>query len=104
MFIQDESSSQLPEQGELGEDEIILNHLKSTKGVLTYPVLRPDMKPEERKLWERRFALPNHPKVLIFPATKVSSSSSSMKKTMGRNENIQSSSYVLCINYACTLN
>ncbi|XP_021950634.1 uncharacterized protein LOC110847903 isoform X2 [Folsomia candida] len=79
----DESSSQLPEQGELGEDEIILNHLKSTKGVLTYPVLRPDMKPEERKLWERRFALPNHPKVLIFPATKVSSSSSSMKKTMG---------------------
>lgn len=59
-----------------------MKYIKAKPGGQTYPILTSDMKVEEKKVWERRFALPKAARVLLFPSSKVAASSSSLKKSV----------------------
>lgn len=39
----------------------------------TFPVIKPGMKDEEVKMWERRYILPKNPRMLVFPSTVAKS-------------------------------
>lgn len=37
----------------------------------TFPILKPEMKEEEVKMWERRYSLPKNPRLLIYPSASA---------------------------------
>lgn len=47
------------------EYEIILSKFPNE----TFPIVKPEMKDDEIKMWERRYALPKNPRLLIYPSS-----------------------------------
>lgn len=39
----------------------------------TFPIIKPGMKDEDVKSWERRYTLPKNPRLLVYPSTSIKS-------------------------------
>lgn len=57
------------EDGEIDEEEVEVKN--DGKSVGEGGIIREGMSAEEKSIWERRFALPKNPKILIYPSTNV---------------------------------
>lgn len=72
----DEGSIDDLEMKEDPESESLLSSLNTTEEFEfvskfppdTFPVIKPGMKEEEIKMWERRYALPKNPRLIIYPS------------------------------------
>jgi hypothetical protein len=68
-LTQDESNSGSNTEEKREQDDASLDDQKGAKGV--YPIIKADMKEDERKLWERRYTLPKNPRLMMFPVSQV---------------------------------
>lgn len=66
--LQDQSIEDTSGQ-ESAEYEIILSKFPNE----TFPIIKPGMKDDEIKMWERRYALPKNPRLLIYPSSVAKS-------------------------------